>query len=79
MRPSSGPRLAPLALLLLCWLPLPLLSSGLCPASCTCDDSALFVECVEGGLDVMPNTLNPGLKRIVYKNNEFLAVDVSLR
>lgn len=54
-------------------------SSGLCPTLCTCDDAALIVECIDAGLDVMPNTLNPRLKTIVYKNNEFLTVDVSLR
>ena len=54
-------------------------TSGLCPHLCTCDDVALVVECIHAGLDVMPNTLHPRLKTIVYKNNEFLTVDVSLR
>ena len=54
-------------------------TSGLCPHLCTCDDDKLIVECIHAGLDVMPNTLNPMINTIIYKNNEFLTVDVSLR
>ena len=52
---------------------------GLCPGTCECDDLALEVSCVKAGLDVMPNTLNPGLTKIVYKYNDFPTVDVSMR
>ena len=51
----------------------------MCPEKCTCDDVNLVVTCIKAGLEVMPNTLNPRLKKIVYKYNNFPTVDVSLR
>jgi hypothetical protein len=54
-------------------------SQGLCPDSCTCDDVNLVVNCIRAGLEVMPNTLNPRLRTIVYKFNNFPMIDVSLR
>ena len=58
------------------------LSNGvlaMCPEKCTCDDVNLVVTCIKAGLEVMPNTLNPRLRTIVYKYNNFPTVDVSLR
>ena len=57
------------------------ISNGLamCPEKCTCDDVNLIVTCIKAGLEVMPNTLNPRLRTIVYKYNNFPTVDVSLR
>ena len=52
---------------------------AMCPEKCTCDDVNLVVTCIKAGLEVMPNTLNPRLKKIVYKYNNFPTVDVSLR
>ena len=52
---------------------------AMCPEKCTCDDVNLIVTCIKAGLEVMPNTLNPRLRTIVYKYNNFPTVDVSLR
>lgn len=52
---------------------------AMCPERCTCDDTNLIVTCIKAGLEVMPNTLNPRLRTIVYKYNNFPSVDVSLR
>ena len=54
-------------------------SVAMCPEKCTCDDVNLIVTCIKAGLEVMPNTLNPRLRTIVYKYNNFPTVDVSLR
>ena len=51
----------------------------MCPEKCTCDDVNLIVTCIKAGLEVMPNTLNPRLRTIIYKYNNFPTVDVSLR
>lgn len=51
---------------------------GMCPEKCVCDDTNLFVTCNRASLEVMPNTLNPRLKRITYTYNDFPSVDVSL-
>ena len=51
---------------------------GMCPEKCVCDDINLFVTCNRASLEVMPNTLNPRLKRITYSYNDFPSVDVSL-
>ena len=51
----------------------------MCPEKCTCDDVNLIVTCIKAGLEVMPNTLNPRLRTITYKYNNFPTVDVSLR
>ncbi|CAB4063177.1 unnamed protein product [Lepeophtheirus salmonis] len=45
---------------------------------CNCDDEKLVVTCIRADLMYMPNTLNPGLRTIVYKYNRFPTVDVSL-
>ena len=52
--------------------------SAMCPHRCECDDTNLIVTCIKAGLEVMPNTLNPRLKTIVYRHNSFPSVDVSL-
>lgn len=52
---------------------------AMCPEKCTCDDVNLIVTCIKAGLEVMPNTLNPRLRTITYKYNNFPTVDVSLR
>eukprot|EP00096_Caligus_rogercresseyi_P008853 TRINITY_DN2874_c0_g1_i1.p1 TRINITY_DN2874_c0_g1~~TRINITY_DN2874_c0_g1_i1.p1 ORF type:complete len:586 (+),score=164.90 TRINITY_DN2874_c0_g1_i1:244-2001(+) len=49
-----------------------------CPEKCNCDDEKLVVTCIRADLEYMPNTLNPGLRTIVYKYNRFPTVDVSL-
>ena len=53
-------------------------SRAICPDLCTCDDVNLIVTCIKAGLDVMPNTLNPGLETIVYKYNDFATIYSSL-
>lgn len=60
------------------WLKLDV-ALAFCPSLCHCDDEKLVVTCIKAGLDVMSNTLNPGLKTIVYKYNDFPTVDVSVR
>lgn len=52
--------------------------SAMCPHRCECDDTNLIVTCIKAGLEVMPNTLNPRLKTLVYRLNSFPSVDVSL-
>ena len=55
------------------------LSLAFCPETCHCDDVNLSVRCIKAGLSNMPNSLNPQLKSIVYKYNDFRAVDVSIK
>lgn len=55
------------------------LARAFCPDKCQCDDAALTARCIKAGLSAMPNALNPGLKTIVYKYNDFPTVDVSLK
>lgn len=54
-------------------------ANSLCPDKCNCDDVHLTVTCIRSGLDVMPNTLNPGLQTIEYQYNNFPTIDVSIR
>ena len=49
-----------------------------CPLGCGCDDDTLAVSCLYTDLQVMPITLNPGVKQLVLKYNEFTKVDASL-
>ena len=49
-----------------------------CPLGCGCDDDTLAVSCLHTDLQVMPITLNPGVKQLVLKYNEFTKVDASL-
>ena len=55
------------------------MASAMCPERCKCDDVKFTAVCIKAGLEVMPNTLNPRLKTIIYKYNNFPTVDVSLR
>ena len=55
------------------------MASAMCPDRCKCDDVNLITTCIKAGLEVMPNTLNPRVKTIIYKYNDFPTVDVSLR
>jgi len=68
-----------LAVLILVAFMGPPMGLAMCPERCTCDDVNLIVTCIKAGLEVMPNTLNPRLRTIVYKYNNFPTVDVSLR
>jgi len=49
-----------------------------CPLGCGCDDDTLAVSCLHTDLQVMPITLNPGVKQLVLKFNQFTKVDASL-
>ena len=49
-----------------------------CPLGCGCDDDTLAVSCLHTDLQVMPITLNPGVRQLVLKFNEFTKVDASL-
>ena len=51
---------------------------GMCPEKCECDDTNLIVRCIRAGLEVMPNTLNPRIRTLVYRHNQFPSVDVTL-
>uniref|UniRef100_A0A0K2VAR6 LRRNT domain-containing protein n=1 Tax=Lepeophtheirus salmonis TaxID=72036 RepID=A0A0K2VAR6_LEPSM len=57
----------------------PITCINFCPEKCNCDDEKLVVTCIRADLMYMPNTLNPGLRTIVYKYNRFPTVDVSLK
>ena len=52
---------------------------AICPELCTCDDVNLVVTCIKAGLEVIPNTLNPRLRTLVYKYNDLPTVHFSLR
>eukprot|EP00094_Tigriopus_californicus_P005354 TCALIF_05163-PA protein Name:"Protein of unknown function" AED:0.45 eAED:1.00 QI:0/-1/0/1/-1/1/1/0/127 len=75
---SSVRYLSVLSVVLGLWLKLDM-ALAFCPSLCHCDDEKLIVTCIKAGLDVMSNSLNPGLKTIVYKYNDFPTVDVSMR
>jgi len=49
-----------------------------CPTQCVCDDTALQTTCIHTSLQVMPMTLNPSLKVLILKHNNFHTVDASL-
>ena len=49
-----------------------------CPPGCGCDDTSLSVSCLHTDLRVMPISLNPGVKLLVLKFNQFSSVDASL-
>ncbi len=69
-------RLLAAAALLLLLLPDPGLA--ICPQLCKCDDVNLVVTCVRAELEVMPNTLNPRLRTLVFKYNRLPVVHFSL-
>lgn len=53
-------------------------ATGMCPPQCKCNDTLLRVVCNSGGLDVVPITLNPGLKELFLNNNIIAAFRTSL-
>ncbi|XP_014255824.1 leucine-rich repeat-containing protein 4C-like [Cimex lectularius] len=44
-------------------------ATPICPAKCSCRDEALAAACVEAGLEVIPNLLNPGVEIIDLSGN----------
>jgi len=48
-----------------------------CPYKCICDDENLETSCIETSLEVMPMTLNPSMKTLILKHNNFHSVDAS--
>merc|ERR1711923_29435 len=53
------------------------LSSAFCPHECVCDDYSLEASCIKSNLEVMPMTLNPSIKTLILKYNNFHSVDAS--
>merc|ERR1712013_359515 len=53
------------------------ISTAFCPDKCSCDDDNLETTCVETNLEVMPMTLNPSMKTLILKYNNFHSVDAS--
>merc|ERR1711892_1637724 len=49
-----------------------------CPDQCVCDEDRLETSCISTDIQVMPMTLNPGLKVLILKFNDFHSVDASL-
>ncbi|GAB6020212.1 hypothetical protein CHUAL_002933 [Chamberlinius hualienensis] len=47
---------------------------AICPSKCVCNDETLVVMCEHANLDVVPITLNPGIKQLRLKNNNIKAV-----
>ncbi|XP_064455665.1 leucine-rich repeat-containing protein 15-like isoform X2 [Ornithodoros turicata] len=47
---------------------------GRCPNKCLCDDESLRVVCDASSLDVVPITLNPGLKELNLVNNHIKSI-----
>jgi len=52
-------------------------SNAFCPDGCACDEDLLHVTCVQSKLEVMPMTLNPSIKTLILKLNDFHSVDAS--
>merc|ERR1712012_31723 len=48
-----------------------------CPHKCVCDNDQLQVTCFQTQLEVMPMTLNPSIKTLILKYNNFHSVDAS--
>lgn len=53
-------------------------TSANCPELCDCDDVNLVVTCIKADLEALPNTLNPTLKTLALKYNEFPTIHFSL-
>lgn len=47
---------------------------GLCPFRCQCNEDTLTVWCDSASLDVVPITLNPGLKELHLSNNRIKSI-----
>lgn len=45
-----------------------------CPETCICNDSSLMVECVGSNLETVPMTLNPEIRSLILKYNNFKEV-----
>jgi len=48
-----------------------------CPHKCVCDDELLETICYETNLEIMPMTLNPSIKTLIMRHNNFHSVDAS--
>merc|ERR1719483_1712558 len=53
-------------------------SISFCPDTCVCDNESSESSCIKTNLKVMPMTLNPSLKVLILKFNDFHSVDASL-
>jgi len=51
--------------------------TAFCPGLCVCDHQSLQVTCFQTKLEVMPMTLNPSIKTLILKYNNFHSVDAS--
>ena len=54
------------------------MASSFCPLSCDCNENALSVSCMNGQLEVLPITLDPGIQRLQLQENKIKAVDAAL-
>jgi len=53
-------------------------STSFCPEKCFCDNDVLEASCIDTNLEVMPMTLNPSMKTLILRNNNFHSVDASM-
>merc|ERR1719410_1945246 len=51
--------------------------TAFCPRLCVCDQLSLQVTCFQTKLEVMPMTLDPSIKTLILKYNNFHSVDAS--
>jgi Leucine-rich repeat (LRR) protein len=55
-------------------------TEAFCPFKCHCDDQKMKVICTsEANLDIIPITLNPGIKEIHLRENQIRTVDASFQ
>jgi len=55
-------------------------TEAFCPFKCHCDDQKMKVVCsAEANLDIIPITLNPGIKEIHLRENQIRTVDASFQ
>ena len=53
-------------------------ATAFCPLACQCNELALSVSCAASRLEVLPITLNPGIRRLQLQRNNIRAVDAAL-
>jgi len=54
-------------------------SLSFCPYKCECDNERLEASCIATNMEVMPMTLNPSMKTLILKYNNFHSVDASFK
>lgn len=53
-------------------------AEAFCPDGCGCDEEKLETTCFKTDLEVMPITLNPNIRSLTLKYNQFKTVDASI-